>query len=68
MRRRAGAIGLASAVPVVPRAWDTDRPAGPLSDEVANVRAMLTAPRDRVLPALALAPLPARTAARGGQR
>ncbi|SCD76228.1 hypothetical protein GA0115251_12249 [Streptomyces sp. TverLS-915] len=53
---------------MVPRAWDTDRPAGLLSGEVANVRAVLTAPRDGVLTALGLAPLPARTAARGGQR
>ncbi|MEW2351723.1 hypothetical protein AB0904_29170 [Streptomyces sp. NPDC006684] len=68
MRRRAGAIGLASAVAVVPRVRDADRSAGLLSGEVANVRAVLTAPRDGVLTALALAPLPARTAARGGQR
>ncbi|WEH28798.1 hypothetical protein [Streptomyces sp. AM 3-1-1] len=53
---------------MVPRAWDADRSAGLLSGEVANVRAMLTAPRDGVLTALALALLPARTAARGGQR
>ncbi|MGW3490929.1 hypothetical protein [Streptomyces sp. NPDC001054] len=53
---------------MVPRAWDADRSAGLLSGEVANVRAMLTAPRDGVLTALGLAPLPARTAARGGQR
>ncbi|MFJ3308763.1 sensor histidine kinase [Streptomyces sp. NPDC086549] len=62
---------LTIAVPTVFRAGKTVRPTGlvlyavvPLTDEEANVRAMLTAARDGALPGLAVALVPALLSAR----
>jgi two-component system, OmpR family, sensor histidine kinase MtrB len=66
-----GVPWLTIAVPTVFRAGRTVRPTGlvlyavmPLTDEAANVRAMVTAARDGALPALAMALVPALLAAR----